>query len=101
MLVNKRLYLGKGDSKQVPKLGMQNLNILHEIAFNTSAITDHDMWNSQISVHKEAKLEHNLELGLSYSAFSTVFVHSLPHQRPFQMATITVLINLGPWDSFI
>lgn len=43
MLVNKRLYLGKGDSKQVPKLGMQNLNILHEIAFNTSAITDHDM----------------------------------------------------------
>lgn len=78
---------------------MQNLNILHEIAFNTSAITDHDMWNSQISVHKQAELEHNLELGLSYSAFSTVFVHSLPHQRPFQMATITVLINLGPWDS--
>lgn len=43
MQANKRLYLGKGGSKLVPKLGVQNLNILHEIAFNTSAITDHDM----------------------------------------------------------
>lgn len=76
---------------------MQNLSILHEIAFNTSAITDNDMWNSQISAHKEAALEHNLELGLSYSPFSNVLVHSLAHQHPFQTATRTVLINLGPW----
>lgn len=76
MLANKRLYLGKGGFKQVPKLGVQNLSILHETAFNTSAITDHDMWNSQISVHKVAALEYNLELGLPYSPFSNVFLHS-------------------------
>lgn len=99
MLANKRLYLGKGGSKLVTKWGVQNLNILHEIAFNTSAITDHDMWKSQISVHKVVALEHNLELGLSYSPFSNVFVHFLTHQQQFQMATRIVLINLGPWES--
>lgn len=55
VLVNKRLYLGIGGSKQVPKLGMRNLNVLHEmIAFTTAAITYHDTWNSQISAHKVA-----------------------------------------------
>lgn len=43
MLANKKLYLGKGGSTLAPKLGVQNLNILHEIAFSTSAITDHGM----------------------------------------------------------
>lgn len=100
MLANKKLYLGKGGSTLAPKLGVQNLNILHEIAFSTSAITDHGMWKSQISVHKVEALEHKLELGLSYSPFSNVFVHSLtPVKHQFQMATSTALINLDPWES--
>lgn len=49
-----KLYLGKGGSKQLSTLGMQNLNILHYIAFNTSAITGHDMWSPQISVHSSS-----------------------------------------------
>lgn len=69
----------------MPKLGMQNLSILREIAFYTSAITDHGMWKSQVSVQKVAALEHKLEFGLSYSPFSNVFVHSLTHRHQFQM----------------
>lgn len=54
VLVNERLYLGIGDSEQALKLGIQNLNVLHVIAFTTAAITYRDTWNSQMSVHKVA-----------------------------------------------
>lgn len=52
VLINKRLYVGMEDSKQVPRSSMQNSRKwkLHEIAFFTVAITY--MWNSQISVHE-------------------------------------------------
>lgn len=54
VLVNKRLYLGIGGFKPVPESGVQNLSVLHEVAFTTAAITYRDTWNSQISVHKVA-----------------------------------------------
>lgn len=42
VLVNERLYLGIGDSEQALKFGIQNLNVLHVIAFTTAAITYRD-----------------------------------------------------------
>jgi len=75
VLVNKRLYFGIGGSIEVPKLGMQNLSVWHEIAFTAAPVTHHDTGNSQISVHKAAPQEHYLDLGLSssYSPFLMCF----------------------------